>query len=59
MIDLKPVSIYRSFFCCFQVGTRPPTVNEVKDYELHHHKRTSITPGITGNWQVSADMLPT
>ncbi len=35
------------------VGTRPPTVNEVKEYELHHHKRISITPGITGNWQVS------
>lgn len=35
------------------VGTRPPTVNEVKNYELHHHKRICITPGITGNWQVS------
>lgn len=35
------------------VGTRPPTVNEVKEYENHHHKRISITPGITGNWQVS------
>ena len=35
------------------VGTRPPTVNEVKEYELHHLKRISILPGITGNWQVS------
>jgi exopolysaccharide biosynthesis polyprenyl glycosylphosphotransferase len=35
------------------VGTRPPTVNEVKEYETHHHKRISVTPGITGNWQVS------
>lgn len=35
------------------VGTRPPTVNEVKDYEQHHRRRISITPGITGNWQVS------
>ncbi len=35
------------------VGTRPPTVKEVKEYETHHHKRISITPGITGNWQVS------
>jgi exopolysaccharide biosynthesis polyprenyl glycosylphosphotransferase len=35
------------------VGTRPPTVDEVKNYELHHHKRISIMPGITGNWQVS------
>lgn len=35
------------------VGTRPPTVSEVKDYENHHHRRISIVPGITGNWQVS------
>jgi len=35
------------------VGTRPPTVNEVKEYEEHHRRRISIMPGITGNWQVS------
>lgn len=35
------------------VGTRPPTVKEVKEYEIHHRRRISITPGITGNWQVS------
>ncbi|PKM50899.1 MAG: sugar transferase [Firmicutes bacterium HGW-Firmicutes-7] len=35
------------------VGTRPPTIDEVKQYEAHHHRRISITPGITGNWQVS------
>lgn len=35
------------------VGTRPPTVEEVKAYERHHHRRICITPGITGNWQVS------
>lgn len=35
------------------VGTRPPTVKEVHEYQAHHHKRISITPGITGNWQVS------
>jgi exopolysaccharide biosynthesis polyprenyl glycosylphosphotransferase len=35
------------------VGTRPPTVDEVKDYETDHMSRISITPGITGNWQVS------
>lgn len=35
------------------VGTRPPTVDEVKAYEQHHRSRISIIPGITGNWQVS------
>ena len=35
------------------VGTRPPTVDEVSKYENHHHRRISITPGITGNWQIS------
>lgn len=35
------------------VGTRPPTVDEVKEYEMHHMRRLSITPGITGMWQIS------
>lgn len=35
------------------VGTRPPTVDEVNKYEAHHHRRISITPGITGSWQIS------
>jgi len=35
------------------IGTRPPTPNEVKDYENWQHKRISIKPGITGLWQVS------
>ena len=35
------------------VGTRPPTVDEVKKYELHHRIRLSIKPGMTGLWQVS------
>ncbi len=35
------------------VGTRPPTVDEVEAYEQHHRRRICITPGITGNWQVS------
>lgn len=35
------------------VGTRPPTIGEVKKYENYHRKRLSINPGITGKWQVS------
>lgn len=35
------------------VGTRPPTVDEWEKYEIHHRKRLSIKPGITGMWQVS------
>ena len=35
------------------VGTRPPTVKEVSEYEKHHRRRISITPGITGMWQIS------
>jgi exopolysaccharide biosynthesis polyprenyl glycosylphosphotransferase len=35
------------------VGTRPPTPDEVCQYEKWHHRRISIRPGITGLWQVS------
>ncbi|MCC8060596.1 MAG: sugar transferase [Clostridiales bacterium] len=35
------------------VGTRPPLVGEVSEYELHHRSRLSIKPGITGLWQIS------
>lgn len=35
------------------VGTRPPTVDEYKQYESHHKRRLSMKPGITGMWQVS------
>ena len=35
------------------VGTRPPTPDEVAQYENWHRRRISIKPGITGNWQVS------
>lgn len=35
------------------VGTRPPTVDEVAAYDLHHKVRLSMKPGLTGMWQVS------
>lgn len=35
------------------VGTRPPTLNDIENYELHHWRRLSIKPGLTGIWQVS------
>lgn len=35
------------------VGTRPPTVDEFEKYNLHYRRRLSITPGLTGMWQVS------
>lgn len=35
------------------VGTRPPTVDEYEQYDLHHKVRLSIKPGLTGMWQVS------
>ena len=35
------------------VGTRPPLVSEVEQYELRHCARLTMKPGITGMWQVS------
>ena len=35
------------------VGTRPPTEDEVKEYECMHWRRLRIKPGITGLWQIS------
>lgn len=35
------------------VGTRPPLIDEVAQYEPHHRARLAIKPGITGMWQVS------
>lgn len=35
------------------VGTRPPTLDEVEKYDLHHKSRLAIKPGLTGMWQVS------
>ena len=35
------------------VGTRPPTVDEFNQYSLYYKRRLSMTPGLTGMWQVS------
>ena len=35
------------------VGTRPPTLHEYEQYDLHHKIRLSMKPGLTGLWQVS------
>ena len=35
------------------VGTRPPTENEFKQYNEHYRRRLSMTPGLTGLWQIS------
>ena len=35
------------------VGTRPPTEKEFEQYNEHYRRRISMTPGLTGLWQVS------
>lgn len=35
------------------VGTRPPTVDEFRQYSPYHKRRLSLKPGLTGMWQVS------
>lgn len=35
------------------VGTRPPTLDEVSQYEPHHWQRLNVRPGLTGKWQAS------
>jgi len=35
------------------VGTRPPTLDEVGQYDCEHWRRISIKPGLTGMWQVN------
>jgi lipopolysaccharide/colanic/teichoic acid biosynthesis glycosyltransferase len=35
------------------VGTRPPTLDEVKNYQPHHWERLQVKPGITGEWQAN------
>ncbi len=35
------------------VGTRPPTEDEFAQYSEHYRRRLSMSPGLTGLWQVS------
>ncbi|MEO0648066.1 MAG: sugar transferase, partial [Cyanobacteria bacterium J06650_10] len=35
------------------VGTRPPVLNEVAEYQPHHWRRLAVKPGMTGKWQTS------
>ncbi|HTL88786.1 MAG TPA: sugar transferase [Leptolyngbya sp.] len=35
------------------VGTRPPTSDEVAQYQDHHWQRLNVKPGLTGEWQVN------
>jgi lipopolysaccharide/colanic/teichoic acid biosynthesis glycosyltransferase len=35
------------------VGTRPPSVDEVMQYQRHHFQRLTVKPGMTGEWQVN------
>jgi lipopolysaccharide/colanic/teichoic acid biosynthesis glycosyltransferase len=35
------------------VGTRPPTLDEVSQYQPHHWQRLCVKPGITGEWQAN------
>lgn len=34
------------------VGTRPPTLDEVRCYSGRHFQRLAVKPGMTGEWQV-------
>ncbi|WP_026735105.1 sugar transferase [Fischerella sp. PCC 9605] len=35
------------------VGTRPPTADEVANYNQRHWLRLNVKPGLTGEWQVN------
>ena len=39
------------------VGPRPPTLDEVRQYERWHLRRLDLTPGLTCIWQVSGRSL--
>jgi exopolysaccharide biosynthesis polyprenyl glycosylphosphotransferase len=40
------------------VGPRPPLPSEVAQYDVWHRRRLSMTPGMTGLWQVGARRSP-
>lgn len=35
------------------IGTRPPTMDEFEAYNSYYRRRLSMTPGLTGMWQIS------
>ena len=35
------------------VGTRPPSLDEVANYDRRHWQRLTVKPGITGEWQAN------
>jgi lipopolysaccharide/colanic/teichoic acid biosynthesis glycosyltransferase len=35
------------------VGTRPPTPDEIEQYEVLEWQRLNVKPGMTGEWQVN------
>lgn len=35
------------------VGTRPPTPDEIEQYEVSEWRRLNVKPGMTGEWQVN------
>ncbi len=37
------------------VGTRPPTLDEVRHYSPEHWRRLEVKPGLTGLWQACGD----
>jgi exopolysaccharide biosynthesis polyprenyl glycosylphosphotransferase len=37
------------------VGARPPTADEVREYDARHHRRLSMKPGLTGPWQLNGN----
>ncbi|NEP57360.1 MAG: WecB/TagA/CpsF family glycosyltransferase [Symploca sp. SIO2G7] len=37
------------------VGTRPPTPNEIANYEVPEWRRLNVKPGMTGEWKVVGD----